>query len=106
MNELRLILARWLAHAHMLTVAALTLPLGLGAKTAHGASSDAWPRFRGPNGSGISEARGLPFKFGPSNNLAWRTPVPGGHSSPVVWENRVFLTAYEGSQCRVLCFDR
>ena len=41
-------------------------------------SSADWPRFRGPNGSGVSEATGLPDRFGASGNLVWRAPVPPG----------------------------
>src|SRR5213593_4738107 len=73
-------------------VAVLTLALAIGANTASGAGVQNWPRFRGPNGSGVSESRDLPVEFGPMKNLAWRTAVPAGHSSPVVWGNRVFLT--------------
>ena len=46
------------------------------------------------------------MEFGPEQNLLWRTKVPAGRSSPVIWENRVFLTAYEESRCIVLCLDR
>src|SRR5262245_17115393 len=84
------------------TVIMLTLVLGIGAHPASGAVSQNWPRFRGPNGSGTSESRNLPVEFGPTNNLAWRTAVPAGHSSPVVWENRVFLTGYDDSRGMVL----
>src|SRR5438477_11393705 len=68
------------------------------------ASAD-WPRFRGPNGSGVSEATGLPDRFGASENLVWRTPVPPGASSPVVAGGRVFVTAYEDAKRIVLCLD-
>src|SRR5437867_2542389 len=67
-------------------VAALTLALGIGANMASGAAVQNWPRFRGPNGSGVSESVALPVEFGPMTNLAWRTAVPAGRSSPVVWE--------------------
>jgi outer membrane protein assembly factor BamB len=86
-------------------VAAITLVPGIGANTASGAAVQNWPRFRGPNGSGVSESRDLPVEFGPMKNLAWRTAVPAGHSSPVVWDNRVFLTGYEETRCFVVCLD-
>ena len=60
-----------------------------------GAAAD-WPRFRGPNGSGVAEAQRLPIKLGSSENLVWRTALPAGHSSPVIAGNRIFLTAAEG----------
>ena len=54
-----------------------------------------WPRFRGPNGSGVAEAAGLPENFDPEN-VVWKTALPGGHSSPVISGDRIFLTAAEG----------
>ena len=86
--------------------AALTFAPGIGANTSSGAGVQNWPRFRGPNGSGVSESRDLPAEFAPIKNLAWRAVVPAGHSSPVVWENRVFLTGYEESRCIVVCLDQ
>jgi outer membrane protein assembly factor BamB len=55
-----------------------------------------WSRFRGPNGSGVGEATGLPKQFGPEKNVVWRTPVPFGHSSPVIGGDLIFLTGAEG----------
>src|SRR5688572_1497577 len=50
-----------------------------------------WPRFRGPNGTGMASAK-LPEQF-TSENILWRAELPGsGHSSPVTWGDRVFLT--------------
>lgn len=57
-----------------------------------------WPQFRGPSGSGVADAKGLPVIFGPTKNVAWKVEVPFGQSSPVVVGNRIFLTAtYKGS---------
>ncbi len=64
-----------------------------------------WPRFRGPNGSGVGEGEGLPVEFGPEKNVAWRTAVPFGRSSPVVVGERVFLTASEGERLLTLAYD-
>ena len=70
----------------------------LGVSLACGASSaaerEAWGRFRGPNGTGVSEATGLPVSFGPEKNVLWKTPLPPGHSSPVLSDSRIFLTAH------------
>ncbi|HEV2861588.1 MAG TPA: PQQ-binding-like beta-propeller repeat protein [Pyrinomonadaceae bacterium] len=63
------------------------------------AAGDAnWPQWRGPDGSGISAERNLPEEWGETKNVRWKTPLPGkGHSSPIVWGKRVFLTtAVEG----------
>lgn len=50
-----------------------------------------WPRFRGPNGSGVAEGNSQPTTFGPSEKLLWKTAVPPGHSSPVVWTSTFSL---------------
>lgn len=75
----------------------------LGAALAY---ADDWPRFRGPNGSGVSQSTGLPVEFGPDKNLLWKTDVPPGHSSPVIAGSRLFITAYENDMLNVLCLDR
>ena len=51
-----------------------------------------WSRFRGPNGSGVSQTKGLPAEFGPDKNVIWKTELPQGFSSPIIFENRIFLT--------------
>lgn len=57
-----------------------------------------WPQWRGPDGSGISNEKNLPAKWTPTTNIKWKAAIPGrGHSSPIVWGNRVFVTtAVEG----------
>ena len=65
-----------------------------------------WPQFRGPNGSGVAETSGLPTRFGPDENVVWKTPVPPGRSSPVLSGGRVFLTAVEDDKLYTLCFSR
>ena len=53
-----------------------------------------WPQWRGPGGLGLSAAKTYPDEWSPTKNIGWKTPVPGrGHSSPVVWGDRVFLTS-------------
>lgn len=65
-----------------------------------------WPRFRGPQGGGVSEeALGLPAEFGPNANLAWKKATPAGCSSPVASGNRVWLAGYEGNRREVWCLD-
>lgn len=55
-----------------------------------------WSRFRGPEGKGVVEAN-LPTTWSETENLAWKADLPGkGSSSPVVWDDRVFLTCYTG----------
>jgi outer membrane protein assembly factor BamB len=74
---------------------------------ASAAHAQNWPAFRGPNGSGVTDARPLPVAWDgeKSVNLLWKTAVPGlGHSSPVIWGERIFLTAAESS-ARNLTFN-
>jgi len=65
-----------------------------------------WPRFRGPNGSGISDSTELPVEFGPQKNLLWKVKVPFGRSSPIVTGDRVFLTASEGDNLTRMSLER
>ncbi len=65
-----------------------------------------WDRFRGPNGSGVSDATKLPAEFSPTSNLVWKTPLPAGHSSPILSGNQIFLTAYEGDKLLTFALDR
>ena len=52
-----------------------------------------WPQFRGPESRGIASGPNLPDRWSATENVAWKTDVPGrGWSSPVVWGERVFLT--------------
>jgi outer membrane protein assembly factor BamB len=54
-----------------------------------------WPSFRGPSGSGVAGDASPPIAWnvGTATNVAWHAPIPGlGHSSPIVWDDRVFLT--------------
>ena len=64
-----------------------------------------WSRFRGPNGAGVSDFEGLPDNLDPKVNLAWRTELPEGHSSPVLWRGRVYLTAKEGEGLWTYCLS-
>src|SRR6266576_3983237 len=80
---------------------AATLGLLIALASAHAAD---WPQWRGPNGDGISAEKNVPTKWSASENVVWKTPLPGlGHSSPVVWRDSVFLTtALSNSQERLL----
>ncbi|MEP7270621.1 MAG: PQQ-binding-like beta-propeller repeat protein, partial [Acidobacteriota bacterium] len=75
-----------------ITRAARKLPTTTAAKTAN------WPGWRGPDSQGISAETGLPTEWSPTKNVKWKTAIPGrGHSSPIVWGDKVFLTtSFEG----------
>ena len=57
-----------------------------------------WPRFRGPNGSGIAEdSSEMPIEWGPQKNIVWKLKLPGpGASSPIICGDQVFVTCYSG----------
>jgi outer membrane protein assembly factor BamB len=57
-----------------------------------------WSRFRGPNGTGVSDATNLPTEFGPDKSVVWKTSLPEGHSSPVLSHNRIFVTGFSGDK--------
>src|SRR5215471_18324966 len=66
-----------------------------------------WPQFRGPNSSGLGEGR-PPVRFGPDQNVLWKTALGPGLSSPIIWEGRIFLTEFDRAsrQLATLCIDR
>jgi len=74
------------------------------------AQSDLWMQFRGPNGTGVSPSTGLPIEFGPATAVVWKTPLPPGHSSPVLTATRIFVTAHtadkENYKLSVIGLDR
>src|SRR5262245_9788625 len=52
-----------------------------------------WPQWRGPGASGVSNEKNLPIEWSESQNVQWKTEIPGrGHSSPIIWGKKVFLT--------------
>jgi outer membrane protein assembly factor BamB len=82
----------------------LLLVLALSAVLA--ASDTDWSRFRGPNGSGISATKGLPAEFGPDKNVIWKVDLPQGYSSPIIYEDRIFLTALRDNTLLTIAVDR
>jgi outer membrane protein assembly factor BamB len=65
-----------------------------------------WPQFRGPNGEGVADGSPLPVEFSAQKNVVWATPLPPGHSSPVLTATRIFMTAAEKNKLLTLCLDR
>jgi outer membrane protein assembly factor BamB len=63
------------------------------AATATLAAGENWPQWRGPGSQGISSEAALPTEWSAVKNVVWTTGLPAGHSSPIVWGNRLFLTA-------------
>ena len=69
------------------------------------AAGGQWAQFRGPNGSGVDSGSGYPVEFSPSKNVVWKTAAPYGQSSPIIADNRVYLTASEDGRLLTICID-
>jgi len=66
-----------------------------------------WPQFRGAGGTGIARAdRALPDRLDAKRNLIWKCETPYGHSSPCIWDDRIFLTGITGTELETICIDR
>lgn len=85
--------------AGIVLIIALLSTLVLLNVTAGASTKGNWPQWRGPDGLGISTEKNLPTEWSANKNIKWKTPIDGrGHSSPIVWGNRVFVTtAVEGA---------
>ncbi len=69
------------------------LILAIVAMAASTVSAENWPQWRGPGGQGISSEARVPTEWAPGKNISWTTALPPGHSSPIVWGDRIFVTA-------------
>jgi outer membrane protein assembly factor BamB len=77
-------------------VASLLVVVTLGLLAAPAGAAD-WPQFRGPGGLGIAPDTGLPTTWSATENVLWKTDLPGpGASSPIAVANKIFLTCYSG----------
>ena len=57
-----------------------------------------WPHWRGPHHNGISDAKGLPTKWGSGENIVWKTPLPSwSAATPIIWGDRIFVISPSGS---------
>lgn len=67
-------------------------------------SAQEWTRFRGPNGTGLSQAKTIPTKW-TDKDINWKVTLPGvGHSSPVLWGDKIFLTCAEEVPDKIMVF--
>jgi outer membrane protein assembly factor BamB len=66
----------------------------------------AWPRFRGPNGSGVADGDQPPVEFGPDQNVKWKVPVPSGLSSPIIAGDKLVVTAFEQGKLFTAAYNR
>lgn len=91
------------ATIHFVSCLALSLTL------CESVSAENWTRFRGPNGQSVSREKNLPVHWSADENIVWKTSIPGnGWSSPIVYDDRVFLTTTteDGVSCHVICVNR
>ncbi len=74
-----------------------------------GEAMNYWPHWRGPSLQGLAHGSGYPQRWSGTENVLWKVRISGrGHSSPIIWGERLFLTtaAADGSRRSVLCFKR
>jgi len=65
-----------------------------------------WPQFRGPGGSGRAAKGVYPTEIGPQANVLWKTPLPPGHSSPVLHGDRIYVTAVRDQKLLTIALNR
>jgi outer membrane protein assembly factor BamB len=80
----------WFIAAAAVVASTVTITMAV---TIEQASGGRWPQWRGPGGLGVATDERAPLEWTPERNIRWKTAIPGrGHSSPVVWGDRIFLT--------------
>lgn len=93
---------------HRLLAAVLFGSVACFAILAEPVSGANWPRFRGPNGTGEATDKDIPVEFSGEKGYLWKTPLPGaGHSSPIVFNGRIFLQTAtpDASERIMLCLN-
>ncbi len=85
---------------HRVILALTLVSLNVSAETAR------WPQFRGGDGRAVSESKDAPTEFGPTKNVLWNVSLPSGHSSPCIWDDRIFITGFEQGKLLAICLNR
>lgn len=67
-----------------------------------------WPQFLGPGGRAVQESGRPPRELSLEEGVRWQVALPPGHSSPCIWDDALFLTAYraESKELETICIDR
>lgn len=68
-----------------------------------------WPEWRGPTRDGVAAEKNLPVKWSATENVKWKVKLPeAGNSTPIVWDNRIFVTQpiVENGKRLLICLDR
>src|SRR6266566_528757 len=87
----------------------LIVLVSTGLFTAAGLAADkslAWPRFRGPDGSGVAEGQKPPVEFGPDKKVKWKVPAPSGLSSPIVAGDKLVITSFDDGKLYTIAYHR
>ena len=72
-----------------------------------GVGAENWPQWRGPSMNGVSGETGLPVRWSPTENIAWKLALPAwSGSTPIVWGDRIFLNVAEKGSLFLWCVDR
>lgn len=81
-----------MSRSTVITLSLALLLLSL-ASLADGQANTNWPQWRGPLGTGVAPQANPPIQWSETENVQWKVPLPGrGHSTPVIWGDRLFLT--------------
>ena len=69
--------------------------------------ADNWPQWRGPNLNGTSNEKNLPVKWTTEENVVWKLAMPSwSGSTPIIWEDRIFLNVADGNNLSLWCVDK
>ncbi|HKZ81795.1 MAG TPA: PQQ-binding-like beta-propeller repeat protein [Pyrinomonadaceae bacterium] len=86
-----------------LSAGALIVIMQLGAT----AFEENWPQWRGPNLNGLSGEKNLPLRWTTEENITWKLPLPSwSGSTPIIWQDRIFLNVADGGDLYLWCVDR
>src|SRR5262245_55918533 len=70
-------------------------------------SAENWPQWRGPLLNGTSDERDLPVKWSMTENISWKLAMPDrSGSTPIIWNQKVFLSVAEGKDLYLWCLDQ
>ncbi len=74
---------------------------------ADGANAENWPSWRGPSAGGVAAGTGYATTWSASENVRWKIKLPGpGTSTPILWEDHIFLTCASDGHNTAVCLDR
>jgi outer membrane protein assembly factor BamB len=65
-----------------------------------------WPQFRGPDGNAVAVGQSISCALSNEKGVRWKVALPAGHSSPCIWNDRIFLTGHIGTTLKMMCLRR